>query len=475
MKHLAKIAFISILLWTATSAIAEEESLQFGPFGKVFLYRQSDHPSHVALFVSGDGGWNLGVVDMARTLPEQDALVVGIDITHYLRELAKMDEACSYPAGDFEMLSKYVQRKLVFPRYVPPVLIGYSSGATLVYAILAQAPANTFQGAISLGFCPDLTLSRPLCRGYGLEWRLGQKGKATVFLPARHLQAPWVALQGTIDQVCDPANTEAFVRQVSGGEIVVLPKVGHGFAVQRNWMPQFKKVFLGLVAKQREESYPEPGGLADLPIIEVPAPDPNPDVFAVILSGDGGWAGIDRDLGRALAGKGISVVGLNSLQYFWKHRSPEQAGKDLGRILSYYLSHWNQKEAFVVGYSLGADVLPFMINRLDPAMRDRVRAAVLLGPSERVSFEFHLKDWLGGSSSTDALPVLPEVEKLGNMKMLCFCGEKEGDSLCQKLDPHLAKIFVLPGAHHFGGNYDLIAEAIVREVKGRHEAAGNAQ
>ena len=64
------------------------ESLVFGRFGSVALYRDSPHPSRRVLFISGDGGWNLGVVDMARALASLDSLVVGVDITHYLKELA---------------------------------------------------------------------------------------------------------------------------------------------------------------------------------------------------------------------------------------------------------------------------------------------------------------------------------------------------------------------------------------------------
>jgi type IV secretory pathway VirJ component len=58
------------------------ETLSFGRFGSVALYRATDHPRHVVLFVSGDGGWNQGVVDMARALSSLDALVLGIDINH---------------------------------------------------------------------------------------------------------------------------------------------------------------------------------------------------------------------------------------------------------------------------------------------------------------------------------------------------------------------------------------------------------
>ena len=46
-----------------------------------------------------------------------------------------------------------------------------------------------------------------------------------------------MVLQGTIDQVCAPAVTRAFVAG-SGGKLFSLPKVGHGFAVPRNWQTQ---------------------------------------------------------------------------------------------------------------------------------------------------------------------------------------------------------------------------------------------
>ena len=245
------LVFLVLIVGMINVACAEETFLEYGRFGKVSLYQGSSPPSHVVLFVSGDGGWNLGVVDMARELATLNALVVGIDIVHFLRELGKSGETCSNPAADFEILSKFVQKKLNFPRSIVPVLVGYSSGATLVYAVLAQAPHATFCGAISLGFCPDLLLTKTLCKGHGLQWEMGPKGKGYIFLPATNLQDPWIALQGTLDQVCDPASTEDYVKKVKGGEIVILPKVGHGFSVPKNWMPQFKKAFLRIVTQDK--------------------------------------------------------------------------------------------------------------------------------------------------------------------------------------------------------------------------------
>jgi type IV secretory pathway VirJ component len=444
---------------------ASEESFQYGRFGKITLYRESPHPPHVVLFVSGDGGWNQGVVDMAKTLASLDAVVAGIDINHYLRELRISPETCSYPAADLELLSKLLQKKFGFPTYVPPVLVGYSSGATLVYSVLVQAPPNTFQGAISLGFCPDLPLTKPFCRGNGLEWTRGPRGQGYSFLPATNLQAPWVAFQGTIDQVCNANAVENFVKQVRQGEIVLLPKVGHGFAVQRNWMPQFKEAFKRLINTPKIDHPSTVDELKDLPLIEVLPKGPSRDLMAVILSGDGGWAGIDRELGNTLASHGVPVVGLNSLQYFWTGRTPAGAAHDLERILRHYLSAWHKKSTILIGYSLGADVLPFLASRLPHETLDRVKLISLLGPELSVDFEFHVTEWLGLPNKDPSHPVLPEVEKLKGKNILCFYGDGEGNSLCKKLDQSLARVVMLKGGHHFGGDYRVIAETILKETE----------
>ena len=60
-------------------------------------------------------------------------------------------------------------------------------------------------------------------------------------------------------------------------------------------------------------------------MIEVPAAPgaTATDSFAIVMSGDGGWAGLDKDVAQALSAHGIPVVGLDSLRYFWSPRTPE--------------------------------------------------------------------------------------------------------------------------------------------------------
>lgn len=453
-----------LVLFNHTLAGATEETVEIEPFGTVTLYYNSQKPSHVVLFVSGDGGWNLGVVDMARSLAGLDALVAGVDITHYIKSIENATGPCAYPASDFELLSKMVQKKLDFADYVTPVLVGYSSGATLVYAVLVQAPSNTFRGAISLGFCPDLPLDKPLCRGSGLESAAGPNGKGVSFLPATTLEVPWVALQGTIDQVCDPAATEAYVNRVKEGEIVILPKVGHGFSVQANWMPQFKKAFSRIVADERT-SPPRPvDSLGGLPLTEIAAATAGPDLFALIVSGDGGWSFTEKALSSILAGHGIPVAGLNSLRYFWSRRTPDDAARDLERILQHYMSVWKKEKVLFIGYSMGADVLPFMTNRLPEDMRGRIVEVALLGPSMSVDFQFHLLNWVGDHATSTSLAVLPEVEKLPSARIFCFYGSDEKDTLCKSLSPERATVIERPGGHRIGRDVEFIAEKILEGI-----------
>jgi type IV secretory pathway VirJ component len=201
-----------------------------------------------------------------------------------------------------------------------------------------------------------------------------------------------------------------------------------------------------------------PGALTDLPLIEVPATGADPR-FAILLSGDGGWAGLDKDVAAALAARGIPVVGWDSLRYFWTARTPAGVAADLDRVLRFYAAHWERSRAIVIGYSQGADVLPFALNRLPAATRALVAGTALLGLGEKASFEFHVANWIGADDAS-ALPIRPEAEKLPADTTLCLYGADETDSLCPRLGGAV-RVVKLPGGHHFDGDYARLAEIII--------------
>ena len=146
--------------------------------------------------------------------------------------------------------------------------------------------------------------------------------------------------------------------------------------------------------------------------------------MAVFWSGDGGWADLDEEISASLAGHGVPVVGVDSLKYFWTNRTPEQTAKDLGRIIRHYAALWRKEKIVLIGYSLGADIVPFAANCLNEELKSRVELIALLGPALQVDFEFHLSDWLGSGSKT-AVPTKPEVMKLSDTRLLCIYGERK--------------------------------------------------
>ena len=442
--------------------LPQAETLAAVPsFGAVTVYRPAGLPKQVVLFISGDGGWNLGVVGMANRLREAGALVAGIDIRAFRRSLEASSD-CAYPAGALEELSRALQLRYRLPAYQRPVLVGYSSGATLVYAALAAAPPETFAGAISLGFCPDIELRTPLCQMRGLRAAKRPRGVGFDLSPFPASTVPWMVLQGEVDQVCDPEATRTFAGRTGATRVFSLPGVGHGFGVEARWVPQFMAAYreIGERRATREGAPAIPAPVADLSLVEVDArAAPGDDRLAIVLTGDGGWADIDRSIAGGLAAAGVPVVGWSSLGYYWTPRTPETAARDLERIIDHYASSWQKARVVVVGYSFGADVAPFLVNRLSEPARRRVAGVVLLGASENAAFEFHLASWLGGGGEA-RYPTVPEIERLP-VPVTCVSGADEPESVCGRLTGALVRSASVGRGHHFGGDYARVVQLIL--------------
>ncbi len=445
-----------------------------GRFKNVAVYAPSGTPNSFVLFLSGDGGWNQEMAEIARELVRHGAMVAGIDLPKFRADLEADDADCVFPDGDLENLSHFLQAYYHLPTYRTPFFVGYGAGAGLAYATLVQAPVNTFAGALTLGFCPASSMRKSLCKGSGVEFvrRPGQHG--VEYLPAKQLANPWVLLQGDLDHECDAGTAGAFIANMPGAALAVLPQVGRTYKPPGRWLPRFLAAFDTLVQRSSAAlTPPAPVDLGDLPVVEVPAQPAGPtppgaaaqlgaattDTFAIILSGDGGWAGLDKDVALALSVRGIPVVGLDSLRYFWTARTPDGLAADLDRMVRYYAAHLNKKRVLLIGYSQGADVLPFAVNRLPAATRDRVALAALMGMSEHALFEFHVSSWVSNDTSGPA--TMPEVNRISGVPVLCIYGEDESDSLCPKLDPKTVHIVKRKGGHHFDGDYAGLAHDIL--------------
>jgi type IV secretory pathway VirJ component len=203
-------------------------------------------------------------------------------------------------------------------------------------------------------------------------------------------------------------------------------------------------------------------GAADLPLVlNAPHAEQGP-ALAVFVSGDGGWADIDEDVTEVLLDAGYGVVGIDASQYFRKAKTPEQLAADVTAIAMEYMATWQRRKLLLVGYSRGADLIPFAATRLDDMLAARVKAVVLLAPATYSSFEFHFADLWSNLRRSDSVDTLPEAQKV-KQRIICFYGSNEDDSLC----PHLANnpahtVIELSGGHHFDGDYTELGQRLLK-------------
>ena len=461
MKNvLAPILAVFALAGAAMPAAAEK--ITAPGFGDIAVYRPADEIASVAVFLSGAGGWDKPSAALTAQLTDSNTLMLAIDTPALVRDLGH-GKTCALLAGTLQEIARSAEKQLNLPAYIEPMVVGYAEGATYAYAAVAEAPENTFKGGFGFSFAPKLTTERPLCKGQGLP--PGEAaGTGYAIGKAKALSAPFTVLQGTADEVTAVADVHDFFQNMEGARIVDLDGAGHGFDKPDLFSDQLVDEYwqiAGTDSNFKPANVSNVSGLKDLPLTEVRDPKAvEGETFAIFISGDGGWADLDDGVSGELSKLGIPVVGVSSLKYFWQARTPEGVAADVSMIADHYLSAWHKHHVLLIGYSFGADVIPFAANRLGPVAKKALRGIALLGPSHTGSFEFHVSDWI--SDSNAGLATKPEVDKLAPLPVICIHGEEEDNSLCPDLKGKGVTNVLLTGGHHLGGDYTDVADKIAK-------------
>jgi len=415
------------------------ERIDAGRLGTVALIHPEDDAPDAFVFLFGTPGHDTDAA--AQKIVDEGAAVVIVDLDQYLRGLRASHDGCHYLISEIEALSKNLQRQLGATAYRSPILAGVGEGATLAFAALAQSPAATVAGAVSIDPTPVLRTKVPLCPG--APSKRAHHGGFSYGVPKTALPGFWrvssrTPLAPALAKLVDSPDTNPPPADAPLDRLAAI------------------------VLAQLDDR--PPPGLRDLPLTEIDAEQPG-SIMAVIFSGDGGWRDLDKEIGEHLAQRGVPVVGVDSLRYFWTEKKPEDIAKDLAEIIDSYGDRFGTKHVMLIGYSFGAAILPFAVNRLPKAARDQIVLVSFLGLGPRADFQFHPEGWLGGEPDESAPLVLPELKKLDMARVQCFYGEDEDDSLCP--DPALAGASVIQtkGGHHFDGDYGAIAQRIFDAAK----------
>ena len=437
MNRLAFLLSAAVAILAATPSLA----IEGGRYGDVHLVVPVGQIQGYVVLFSDPNGWSDANQAALAALGRQGALAVGVDTKTYLARLSAEKEPCHNLVGDVEILSRRLQREHSGLQYHFPILAGVGAGGTLAGAILAQAPVNTVAGAVSVDPSVVLPSERPLCAGAPSSPRVG----GFAYGPSKTLQGFW-SLGFT---AAEPNQARVYFASLQSAgmpmSIQSVPGIASD-AVTSLVQPHFNKG--------------DASGLSALPLIELPARNPN-GLMAIVLSGDGGWRDLDKTIAEELQSRGVSVVGWDSVRYFWQKKTPELTAADLTAVIQTYGEKWHAKSVALVGYSFGADVLPFVYNDLATSIKQRIAQISLLGFANAADWEIQVAGWLGAAPSSEAVPVATAIEHVPTKLVQCFYGGEETDTFCNTLSSRGVEVIKTTGGHHFDGNYARLAEQIL--------------
>ncbi len=226
------------------------------------------------LFVTGKNGWTPEHAIRAERLADLHTLVIGIDGGQLL---ALADGDCLRAVGMLPMLATKHQEDVGALARLP-VLAALSGGTSLVLQAASEAPAN-YKGIVTEQFGVEPSIcSKP-------DQIAVLAGKAPVRwlnVASEEFQPKLAALRGLKQVVPNAGPRKAFYRSYLG-----VAGTDSAFDL-----------------RTRETDI----DLRALPLtIHATTASRQSDVYAIFLSGDGGWAGFDEQISNLLAESGMPV------------------------------------------------------------------------------------------------------------------------------------------------------------------------
>lgn len=485
-QKLAIALFVSLLLVTLAVAVVtklrkpstpedqtvHEEKVQLENKQSISVFHVPQPEKGLLIFISDDIHHKTSYANQFAQL----SYTVAVLDSKTLLANAAAEQSCTNLASYLSDLRKELQTHFDLDQDNLPILVGSDEGAALVYDTLAQAEATSFHAGISINFKAGLpTSTKPLCAINNFAVA------GTLPTAAKHLPASWYIFQEKA--LAQDTHTAVFTDQVSNARLTIADNPGQPPLTEAiqvlQWLdprltdqissdqsdselPLIEVTRDTAEANTSDESQSDKDSLEKVPDTKV---DALPDTMAVLLTGDGGWAEIDKHIARLLADKGIPTVALDSLSYFWKTRTPVDTASDIETVINQYRAKWQKQRVILIGYSFGADVLPFIANKLQEETQKHIALVALLGMGKTAAFEFRLSSWVDADKSTNRLPLPPELKAMTWAKSVCIYGVDDPETQCANTAELGVKPISMTGDHHFDEKYEELVQHIIDNAK----------
>ena len=114
----------------------------------------------------------------------------------------------------------------------------------------------------------------------------------------------------------------------------------------------------------------------------------------------------------------------------------------------------------IIGYSLGAEIVPFVFSRLPEELKSRVVSLVMLSPASNTDFEIHITDMLGMGNKRNTYDVIAEISGIQKTRQIIIYGVNEKTGVPDLLKQTQVEIVRIPGDHHYNKNTALIVQVM---------------
>lgn len=200
-----------------------------------------------------------------------------------------------------------------------------------------------------------------------------------------------------------------------------------------------------------------------LPLIIIPAPQDENTPMVLMVTGDAGWGRVGRKLSNQFTIEKIPVVALNAWRYFHKKKTPDNTTETIKSILNEYMEQWHKDSFILVGYSFGADVMPFIVNRISDSLLKHCAGIALFSPGTSTDFKIRISQMLGNRHQWQ-YNVVKEIQKMKPVQTLFFFGDKEHDFPYEIISRDNWKLIYLKGGHHYEKEKADVAKIILKKL-----------
>ena len=182
------------------------------------------------------------------------------------------------------------------------------------------------------------------------------------------------------------------------------------------------------------------------------------DTAVVILSSDTGFhSGLSRALAERIAGKHLHLVGVNSLHFAWRTQDPDKIRDLLQTAILRALDDGHARKVIVIGQSYGADLVHLGAASLSDAIRRKIAAIILVGPTSDIYYQIGPREYFGwGTPDAQAIDTARQIDWT---PVTCIYGREERNSICPLMRGRNVRRVPLPGDHDLHGDADLLFRA----------------